>query len=105
MALNSSKTVTLQLVLNIKDWVTKPDYNNRDQYDTEGHRCGNVFELEIFLVFDDGLAGTIINESEDCENDGELWNANASGSKGVNNGPGMAEPSDFGEDEAAGEGG
>ena len=51
-------------------------------------------------MLDDGLAGTVINEGEDGEDDCKLWDADAGGAKGVNNGPGMAKPGDFGKDEA-----
>ena len=104
MTSSLSRTVTLRLALNIKDWVTKPNHDNGNQDDAKGYWRGDIFEFEIFAVLDDGLAGAVVNKSENSKDNGQLRDADAGVAKGVNDGPGMAKPGDFGEDQATGEG-
>lgn len=99
------KTETLRLVLNIKDWIAKPQDNYCDQNHTKDYWRGDIFEFEIFLMLNDGLTGAVIDKGEDCKDNGELWNADAGAAEGVDDCPGMAEPGDFGENQAASKGG
>ena len=54
-----------------------------------------MLETKIGLIFNHGSASIVINESKDGENDGELWDTNASGTKSINDRPGVAKPSNL----------
>lgn len=56
-------------------------------------------------MFDDGLAGAVVDKRKEREDDGELRDANASGAISIDDDPEMAEPGDFGENEATDESG
>ena len=59
-----------------------------------------MFETEIGLVFNNALAGVVVNKREDGENNGELGDTDASVAESINNVPGVAKPGDFGKNEA-----
>ena len=62
-----------------------------------------MFEAEIVLVLNHALTGVVVDKGEDGQDNGELWDANAGVAEGVDDGPRVTEPGDFGEDEATDE--
>lgn len=60
-----------------------------------------MLETKVVAVFDHALAGGIVDEDEDGQDDGELWDADAGVTESVDDIPRMAEPGDFGKDETA----
>ena len=60
-----------------------------------------MFEAEVVLVFRHALAGVVIDEREDTQDDSDLGDADAGVAESVNDVPGVAEPGNLGKDEAA----
>ena len=60
-----------------------------------------MFEPEIVLIFDHGLASIVINERKDGKNNGKLRDSYAGTTKSVDDGPGMTKPGDFRENQSA----
>ena len=55
-------------------------------------------------MLDHSLAGAVVDEGEECQNDGELRHLDAAIAVCITDEPEMADPGNLGEDEAADEG-
>ena len=60
-----------------------------------------MLETKVGLIFDHSPASIVVDEGKNSKDDGELGNANASGAKSINDGPGITKPSNFRKDQAA----